>query len=656
VLAEGALLQNRYRVRRQIGHGGMGAVYEAQHEELGHLVALKETFRTDNELVRKGFKREARLLAGLRHPALPRVTDYFTEDDGLFLVMEYVSGDNLENLLKHRGSPFPSGDVLNWAEQLLDALNYLHAQNPPVVHRDIKPSNIKLTSEGHIMLVDFGLAKGAVGATTSGVTTRSLLGYTPNYAPLEQILRINTDVVEQLSIINAEKVSQFLKAEIDGRGDLYSLGATVYQLLTNKLPTPASTRALSVWSGRSDPLLTGQAMREIPAPLAGVLKRALALKKEDRPSTAANMKSALHGVAKTEIAIKGAGELSIELPPTIIDAPPERKPVQTTVSPAPTPVRQKEKERVKRAITDWKWRRAHTWQAHSSKIKSIAFSPDGKLLASGSWDKLIRLWDVNSQTLRLTLSGHQGLVEAVAFSPTGQLLASAGQMEHTPCRIWNVKTGKFERALDMSFNKVNSIAFSPSGKILAVAHNFNITLWDPLTGALIHEFHENDSMIYSISFSPDGLLLAAGGSLDELQIWNVQTARLSWKIKLLSYSARATSVLFSPVGDTLASNTSFDYSGRLWSARTGQLLRTLEGHKDVVRALAFSPHGEVVATTSKDGTVKLWDVPTGKLLQTLTNPTGEVWSVSFSPDGELLASAGEGGTISLWQPESDAGQ
>lgn len=653
MLAEGALLQNRYRVRRQIGHGGMGAVYEAQHEELGHMVALKETFHTDNELVRKGFKREARLLAGLRHPALPRVTDYFTEGDGLFLVMEYVSGDNLESLLRSRGRPFPAVDVSGWAEQLLDALTYLHAQSPPVIHRDIKPSNVKLTSEGHIMLVDFGLAKGSVGATTSIITTHSLLGYTPNFAPLEQILKINAEVVEQLSIIDAQRVEQFVKAEMDGRSDLYSLGATLYQLLTNKLPTPAPTRALSVWSGRSDPLLTNQSMKEISTPLAEALGRALALKSEDRHPNAAAMKKALRGSGSPQAALKESGAQPDRLAPTIVDAPYNREPVPPTVAAAPTPPRPKEKERLAGAITDWKWRQVNAWGAHTSKIKSIAFSPDGKILASASWDKLIKLWDVNTRVLRLTLSGHDGLIESLAFSPTGQFLASASQMEVSPCRIWNRSAGKLERALPMRYDKVNSIAFSPDGKMLAVAHSFKITLWEVVTGNLLRTFKENDSMIYSISFSPDGKLLAAGGSLNALQFWDVQTGKLSSAIKFSYHSQRATFVRFSPDGDTVASNSSFDYSVRLWSASTGQPLKTLEGHKDVVRSLAFSPRGEVVASTSRDATIKLWGVKTGELLQTLTGSDGEIWSIAFSPDGDMLASAGDDGSIRLWRPKSD---
>src|SRR5213082_1366226 len=138
MIAPGTVLQNRYAVERQIGEGGMGAVYVATDRRFGSTVALKETFFDDSSL-RKAFEREARLLNHLRHAALPKVSDHFTEGDGQFLVMEFIEGFDLGALLKKRCGAFPVADVLAWADDLLDVLDYLHKQRPPVVHRDIKP-------------------------------------------------------------------------------------------------------------------------------------------------------------------------------------------------------------------------------------------------------------------------------------------------------------------------------------------------------------------------------------------------------------------------------------------------------------------------------------------------------------------------------------
>jgi serine/threonine protein kinase len=147
----------------------MGAVYEAVDERLDTTVALKETLFSDERL-RKQFEREARLLARMHHPALPRVSDHFSENEGQFLVMQFIAGEDLGEMMKDkRGKrgPFPVEQVLMWGDQLLDALDYLHTQEPQIVHRDIKPQNLKLTSRGQIILLDFGLAKGQTGGASS---------------------------------------------------------------------------------------------------------------------------------------------------------------------------------------------------------------------------------------------------------------------------------------------------------------------------------------------------------------------------------------------------------------------------------------------------------------------------------------------------------
>ncbi|HKZ02454.1 MAG TPA: serine/threonine-protein kinase, partial [Pyrinomonadaceae bacterium] len=162
MLAPETILQNRYRIIRQLGQGGMGTVFEAVDQRLDTTVALKETLFADERL-RKQFEREARLLARLHHPALPRVSDHFSEGDGQFLVMQFIAGEDLSELMSRRHGPFPVDQVLTWTDQLLDALDYLHTQEPQIVHRDIKPQNLKLTARGQIILLDFGLAKGQVG-------------------------------------------------------------------------------------------------------------------------------------------------------------------------------------------------------------------------------------------------------------------------------------------------------------------------------------------------------------------------------------------------------------------------------------------------------------------------------------------------------------
>jgi serine/threonine protein kinase len=266
------VLQGRYRIVRQLGKGGMGAVYEAMDERLSRTVALKETLAESDDL-KRAFEREARLLANLRHPVLPKVIDHFTEEDGQFLVMEFIPGNDLGDLLERRQQPFSSDEVLRWADDLLDALDYLHTNEPPIIHRDIKPANLKLTAKGKIILLDFGLAKGAAGQMTRTSSGMSVVGYTLSYAALEQI--------------QGERTSP--------RSDLYSLAATLYQLLTGHAPVDALKRAADLLNDEADPLTPIRNLNpDVPESFAATLMQALSLKPSARPASAAEMRAALH--------------------------------------------------------------------------------------------------------------------------------------------------------------------------------------------------------------------------------------------------------------------------------------------------------------------------------------------------------------------------
>ncbi|HEV8203255.1 MAG TPA: protein kinase [Pyrinomonadaceae bacterium] len=293
MLTPETILQGRYRIVRQLGQGGMGAVYEAIDQRLDTTVALKETLFAEERL-RKQFEREARLLARLHHPALPRVSDHFSENDGQFLVMQFIPGDDLSEMMTRKRSPFPANQVLTWADQLLDALDYLHTQDPQIVHRDIKPQNLKLTSRGQIILLDFGLAKGQAGEISRVTTAASIFGYTPNYAPLEQIQGLGTD----------------------SRSDLYSLGATLYHLITGVKPPDALTRAAAIVNGQADPLLKANEVNSAVAPgLDHVLAKAMAQNREQRYATADEMRKALHGAEQASTVVERGEAQTVLFPP-----------------------------------------------------------------------------------------------------------------------------------------------------------------------------------------------------------------------------------------------------------------------------------------------------------------------------------------------------
>ena len=281
MLSPNTILRDRYRIIHQLGHGGMGAVYQAMDENLSCVVAVKETFAVTDEQ-RRAFRREAELLANLTHPTLPRVMDHFTHGEGQFLVMQFVPGHDLAELLELREQPFGVVKVIDWADQLLDALEELHSSDPPIIHRDIKPANLKVTPRGKILLLDFGLAKGVAGQMSTadvGSRGKSIYGYTPNYAPLEQMRGAGTDP----------------------RSDLYSLAATLWTLLTGLVPPDALSRVAEKEDGNPDPLRPAHEISpQVPVLVSKVLERAMSLNRSQRQATASEFRNRLRDARQPE--------------------------------------------------------------------------------------------------------------------------------------------------------------------------------------------------------------------------------------------------------------------------------------------------------------------------------------------------------------------
>lgn len=275
MFAPNKLLQGRYRIVRILGSGGMGTVYEAADERFGNRVALKQALLLDPELA-GAFEREARLLRTLRHPALPGVIDYFAEERWWFLVMDYVAGEDFSTLALRANGPLPVASVLAWGDQLLDVLGFLHDHTPPIVHRDVKPQNLKLTPEGRIVLLDFGLAKGAVGDMATTSANKSVFGYTPQFAPLEQIRGSGTDP----------------------RSDLYAAAATLWSLLTGQAPPDALSRASAIVTGQDDPMRPAHELNPaVPERVSAALHWALAQAPAERPVSAAVLRQRLRDAA-----------------------------------------------------------------------------------------------------------------------------------------------------------------------------------------------------------------------------------------------------------------------------------------------------------------------------------------------------------------------
>jgi Tol biopolymer transport system component len=280
-----SILHNRYRILETLGKGGMGAVYHAVDESLGVHVAVKENLIEDEEAIRQ-FRREATILANLRHQNLPRVTDHFViEGQGQYLVMDFVEGEDLKQRMKRLGK-LPEQDVILMGTAICDALIYLHNLTPPVVHRDIKPGNIKITPTGQVFLVDFGLAKVVQG---SQQTTTGARGLTPGYSPPEQ----------------------YGSARTDARSDIYSLSATLYAALTGSPPEDG----LSVAINQAALTKVRDRNPKSSRPLGTVIEKGLEVQAEDRYQTALAFKQSLLEVGDTMTRKAASGEVTITPPP-----------------------------------------------------------------------------------------------------------------------------------------------------------------------------------------------------------------------------------------------------------------------------------------------------------------------------------------------------
>ena len=244
-------------------------------------------------------------------------------------------------------------------------------------------------------------------------------------------------------------------------------------------------------------------------------------------------------------------------------------------------------------------------EVKNSVLTDVTLSPNGKFIATGGTDYIIRIWDIKGNLIRI-FKGHSGEIWNVRFSPDGKTLASSSR--DGTIKFWNVEDGKFLKTI--------------------LAHN--------------------NTWVRSISYSPDGKIIASSGSKGWVKLWNVADGKLIQRIPAHRKPIRwVTYVKFSPDGKSLAS-TSTDKTVKLWQVEDGKLLKTLKGHKNAVRTVDFSPDGKILASTSADSTVKLWNLENGEKIQNFLGHRGEIWGVNFSPDGNQLVSSGSDGTLKLW--------
>ena len=674
------LLRNRYRPIKSLGGGGFGKTYLAEDvDKLNEHCVIKQfapqvqgtgALNKATEL----FEQEAKRLQQLgKHPQIPTLLAYFNEDNRLYLVQEFIDGQNLLVELQQQGN-FNEQKIKELLLDLLDILKIVHQQK--VIHRDIKPENIIRRSDGKLVLIDFGASKQLTATVTTQVgTTIGSFGY----APLEQMQG----------------------GEAYPASDLYSVGATCFHLLSGIHPWELWQRQGYGWVASWKQHLQQPVSQE----LGLMLDKLLHEEHQQRYSSAQEILQALNPppippIPPTQpVIVKPA----TAPPPTV----PSQPQISTSVVSAQRSVKPKiSPQKLSGQNTSFTTRflrgvlislfasqiygyvrygflfsdpvflvasfpssffLERTLTGHSDLVTSLAISPDSKTLASGSDDKTIKLWNLATGEQIRTLTGHSDLVNSVAISPDGKTLAS-GSRDKT-IKLWNLATGEQIRTLTDHSSSVESIAISPDGRILASTRYKTIKLWDIATGEQIRTLTGHSDSVTSLTISPDSKILASSSNRDvyaevdqdmldkTIRLWDIATGE---QIRTLTgNSDTVKSLAISPDSKTLASG-SRDKTIKLWNLATGEQIRTLIGHSYSVESLAISPDGKTLVSGSWDKTIKLWNLATGEQIRTLIGHSYSVESLAISPDGKTLASGSSGHsgykeqrdeTIKIWRLE-----
>lgn len=648
------LLRNRFRVIRVLSdEGGFGRTYLSEDtDKLNEHCVIKQLAPKfqgtwSQKKAVELFAQEAKRLQELgEHPQIPTLAAYFEQDNCLYLVQQFINGQNLLKELQQR-KVYRSGEIQAILLDILPVLKFIHDRG--VIHRDIKPENIiRCRSDGRLYLIDFGSSKLLTAKAHNYGTSIGSHGY----SPLEQIR--------------------------DGKAyaasDLFALGATCFHLLTTVSPFQLWMEHGYGWATNWRQYLSNPLPPELELVMDKLLQKDLKYRYQSADEALKDI------TPKQPLALPAAGQTTGKIPQTQVRQTPrlpmlhglmrasvlvcalmllfgfseswydQYRRIYSSLSAKLIP---HEQHSAPREAFIGKPQQTNlrevflinTLSGHTNVISSVAVSRDGKTIASSGDDRNIKLWNLSTGTEIATLRGHTARVNVVAISPNGKILAS-GSDDNT-IKIWNFKTGKLLTTLTDHSDAVHTLAISRDGQTLVSgSDDKTVKVWNLATGELIHSFRGHRYWVRSVAISPDGMTIASGSFDKTIKIWNLPEESL---IHTLGANGETvTAIAFSPDGNTLAS-ASRDRTIKLWKIDTGTRLRTLTGSMETVTAIAFSPDGKTLASASRDQTIKLWNLETGEEVRTLVGHENTVTSVAFTPDSQSLVSGGEDNTIRIWR-------
>jgi eukaryotic-like serine/threonine-protein kinase len=676
LLAPSTLLHQRYCIEKQVGTGGFGAVYKARDTLFSHrLVAIKEMNQSGlspRELAEASaaFQHEALFLAGLAHPHLPRIHDQFSEQGRSYMVMDFIDGYTLEEYLEKIAPRLPLEEVLDIGLQLCSALDYLHTRQPPLIFRDLKPANVMRTSDGHVYLIDFGIARHFQPGKAKDIIPLGSQGYA---AP-----------------------EQYGKTQTTPQTDIYGLGALLHQLVTGHDPslTPfrfalVRTRQSPV-SGQFDALLKEMLAMEMskrPASMTVVrehLQRLLAQQTAKQLSPLQQSQSLLvkrrsfgcwlatglfvlttaGSTVVTRYALQYFAARTHLLPPDTTTPSTRATPTSGTINALSLTVP------------------LYTYRGHKGTVTALSWSPNGHWIASaGVLDQTVQVWDAatgeptiinapvsddngdvgprlpRSMPMLATFSTAPERVDTLAWASDSVRLASA--LGNNAVQLRDMTNGALISTTFASPGNTNTLAWSPdASRIASISDNSSVVVWSATTGQTLLTYNGHAQPVLALGWSPDGAWIASAGADGTVRVWHSTTGFT--RVIYRRHAQQVLSLSWSPNGQWIASG-SVDLTVQLWEAMSGTPLLTYRGHSAAVNAVAWSPNVNAIASGSTDATVQVWSIL--QLAQAGQSPivlldeniliyrghTDQVLTLAWSPDGKCIASGSADATVQVWQ-------